>query len=328
MEHRFRDEDVTLPCGVTGETIEFDSADPVNYHEVISAGAGLVARRIDGKLFVPTGTAGSIGAGASHPAVVITPGSLGVAPSHLAHADALVRQGVAAFVIDPFGARAVTSTVANQTQYSFAASAYDVLAALRTLAARPEVDAARIGAQGHSRGGSAVVTAAMDRYAGAVVGEGLRLRAVYAAYPWCGQQFLRPSLGATTLRAIIGEHDDWCSPQQVQAHVHAMVLCGGDATFRLVAGAGHSFDRETPVEHIAEASVSPHAPTVYLDDDGAMIHPLTGRPDAALTDREVMRYAVKAGFGVRGARIGSSGDQPQVFREDMLGFWRTALAEG
>ena len=37
--------------------------------------------------------------------------------------------GIAALVIDPFGARAVTSTVANQTQFSFAASAFDVLAA-------------------------------------------------------------------------------------------------------------------------------------------------------------------------------------------------------
>jgi hypothetical protein len=53
--------------------------------------------------------------------------------SHLAHAEAVVDDGFAAFVLDSFGARDVTSTVANQTQFSFAASAYDVLAAWKVL---------------------------------------------------------------------------------------------------------------------------------------------------------------------------------------------------
>ena len=47
-------------------------------------------------------------------------------------------------VLDSFGARGVTSTVANQTQFSFAASAYDVLAAWQVLSVHPEIDASRI----------------------------------------------------------------------------------------------------------------------------------------------------------------------------------------
>ena len=73
--------------------------------------------------------------------VQLIPASLGVAPSHVTHAETLVDNGIAAFVLDNFGGRNVTSTVANQTQFSFAASAYDVLAALKILAARPTVDA-------------------------------------------------------------------------------------------------------------------------------------------------------------------------------------------
>ncbi len=120
---------------------------------------------------------------------MIVPGSLGVAPSHLAHAEALTHAGFATFVLDSFGARGVTSTVANQTQFSFAASAYDVLAAFKVLASLPEIDASRIGAQGHSRGGSAVLTAATRRFADAVVGKGTGLKGVLAAYPWSGHQF-------------------------------------------------------------------------------------------------------------------------------------------
>ena len=78
------------------------------------------------------------------------PGSLGVAPSHVTHAETLVGQGIAAFVLDNFGGRNVTSTVANQTLFSFAASGYDVLAAWKVLAVRPEIDA-----RGSARRGTA-----------------------------------------------------------------------------------------------------------------------------------------------------------------------------
>src|SRR5262249_60371292 len=116
---------------------------------------------IDGKLFLPPGAANS----KPLPLVILVPGSLGVAASHLAHAETLTGSGVAAFVLDPFGARGVGSTVVNQTQYSFAASAYDVLAAWKVLSSRSEVDGNRIGAQGHSRGGLAGLVAAARRLA-------------------------------------------------------------------------------------------------------------------------------------------------------------------
>ena len=87
-------------------------------------------------------------------------------------------EGVGAFLVDPFGPRSVDSTVANQTQYSFAASAFDVLAALVALRDRDDVDPDRISAQGHSRGGSAVTIAAMRRFADPIVGPEVALRGV------------------------------------------------------------------------------------------------------------------------------------------------------
>jgi len=302
-----------------GEPMSIQSAEPANYHAAICAIGDAKRVTIDGQLFLPPGARGPV------PAVIVTPGSLGVAPSHLAHAETMTRLGAAALVIDPFGARGVTSTVADQTQYSFAASALDVLAALKALGDRAEIDRARIGAQGHSRGGSAVLTAAMRRFADPIMGDGPRLRAVYAAYPWCGHQFEHPDVGATRVRAVIGERDDWCSPQQAQAAIHAIRLAGGDASFRLFAGAAHSFDRATPLERIAEAAIAPNAPTVYLADDGAMIHPQTGEADPRLKDRDLMVWALKAGFGSRGATIGTDAGQADAFREDMTEFWREAL---
>ena len=102
--------------------------------------------------------------------------------------------------------------------------------------------------------------------------------------------------------------------------MQALRLSGGDASIRVVDGAAHSFDRLEPLHELPEASVAPAAPTVYLADDGAMIDPLTGRPDRARCDRDVFLAAVEAGFGRRGATIGAVGDQPEHFRADMLAF--------
>jgi hypothetical protein len=96
---------------------------------------------------------------------------------------------------------------------------------------------------------------------------------------------------------------------------------------RVFGGAAHSFDRGTAAVRIAEAAVAPGAPTTYLADDGACIHPISGQADPALTDRDVAVYGLKAGYGVRGASLGGSPAEAAAFREDMLAFWASTLAD-
>lgn len=318
---RLRDRSITLANGSIGHNVDVASATPANYFEAISRPAEMVRVTIDGKLFLPPGVAHD----KPLPLVIIVPGSLGVAASHLAHAETLTGIGIAAFVLDPFGARGVGSTVANQTQYSFAASAWDVLAAWTVLSTRAQIDAARIGAQGHSRGGSAVLTAACRRFADAAVGPGNGLKAVLAAYPWSGHQFLDPAVGDTEIRILMGDRDEWCSPMQVQGHTHAIRLTGGKASMRLFGGAAHSFDRGSPLARIEDAAVSPAALTAYIADDGAFIHPLGSAPDPRLKDRDLMVYGLKSGYGIKGASIGTRGEEASLFRADMIAFWQRAL---
>jgi dienelactone hydrolase len=320
---RFRDQNIVFKNGAKGQNFEISTANPLNYFHVISRSAELPKLTIDGKLFLPPTDRRKVDG--KLPLVMVVPGSLGVAPSHVKHAETLVDDGFAAFMLDSFGARDVTSTVANQTQFSFAASAYDVLAAWQVLSEHPEIDASRIGAQGHSRGGSAVLTAATRRFADAVVGAGAGFRSVLAAYPWSGHQFIDPSVDETEIRFIMGDADEWCSPMQVQGHCQAIRLSGGRATMRLIGGAHHSFDRGTGIENVAEASVSPAAPTAYIANDGAFIHPLTGVADSRLVDRDLMIYALKAGYGRKGAKIGSRDGDDDLFKTDMLTFWRRTL---
>jgi dienelactone hydrolase len=322
---RFRDQPISFPASGLGQNIEIPSASPRNYHQVISQPQDMPKVTVDGKLFLPA--SGQRAKTQKLPLVMIVPGSLGVAPSHLAHAETLTSAGFATFVLDSFGARGVSSTVANQTQFSFAASAYDVLAAWQVLGRLPGIDAARIGAQGHSRGGSAVLSAATRRFADAVIGQDCGLAAVLAAYPWSGHQFCDPRVGETAVRVLMGDADEWCSPMQVQGHCQAIRLAGGDVSMRLIAGAHHSFDRGTDITDVAEASVSPAAPTAYLADDGAFIHPIRGAPETELSDRDLMVYALKAGFGRKGAKIGSRPGDGELFRADMLAFWQRVLGK-
>lgn len=317
---RFRDRDIVFANGARGRNLDIPSASPLNYHQAISDPSRMPPITMDGKLFLPPGAKAPV------PVVMIVPGSLGVAPSHLAHAEALNGQGLAAFVLDNFGARGVTSTVANQTHFSFAASAYDVLATLKVLRELPEIDPSRIGAQGHSRGGSAVLMAATRRLADAVVGKDAGLKGVLAAYPWCGHQFLDPRVGGADVRVIMGDADEWCSPMQVQGYCQAVRLTGGKVAMRLIGGAQHSFDRGSAIENIPDASVSPAAPTAYVADDGAFLHPLDDRPNPLLMDRDLMVYGLKAGYGRKGARIGSRDGESELFRTDMLAYWTRVLA--
>ena len=316
---RLRDQAIVFADGTVGRNVDVPSASPTNFHQLISAAQDMPRLVVDAKLFLPPNVDRPL------PMVIVVPGSLGVAPSHIAHAETLFENGIGSCILDSFGARQVTSTVADQTQFSFAASAFDVLAAYRVLAERADIDAGRIGAQGHSRGGSAVLTAATRCFADAVVGAGGGLAAVLAAYPWSGQQFLSPGIGGTEVRVLMGDADEWCSPTQVQAHCHAMRLAGGVASMRLFGGAQHSFDRDTPIEDVRDARVALGAPTTYVADDGAMLHPLAATPDPNLVDRDVMVYAMKAGYGRRGARIGSRPGDARAFREDMVAFWRRVL---
>ena len=71
-----------------------------------------------------------------------------------------------------------------------------------------------------------------------------------------------------------------------------------------------------------EASVAPGAPTTYIDGDGAMIDPRTGRPDASICDLDMFMAAIDAGFGRWGAHIGSIGDQPEIFTAGHAGLPR------
>ena len=108
---RLRDQAIIFADGTVGRHVDVPSASPTNFHQVISAAPEMPRLVIDAKLFLPPSAKPPL------PLVIVVPGSLGVAPSHVAHAETLFENGIATCILDSFGARQVTSTVADQTQF-------------------------------------------------------------------------------------------------------------------------------------------------------------------------------------------------------------------
>ena len=63
------------------------------------------------------------------------------------------------------------------------------------------------------------------------------------------------------------------------------------------------------------------APTIYIKENGIYMHPLFGESGPETSERDLMLYGIKAGYGNIGARIGTSGGLANVFHQDMMGFW-------
>ena len=309
-----------LDSGVIGEVVRFESHSPAEWADLLSNDVG-ASVELAGQIFRPRAAQGKM------PAIILVPGSGGIAPHHLRQTDALLAVGFVVMLIDPFGGRGIGGTVADQGRLSWAASTYDVGAAFQYLLTRPDVDDNAIGAVGSSRGGTAVMMAAMEPISRVLRRNGHRLRAVVAGYPWCGVQFRNARLTAgTTLLAMSGDRDNWVSLQQCQGAVQALANRGQNARLMIFPGALHAFDREgVPPTEIPGAPTSTTYPTVYMNDAGHYFDLRSDAIDPRLTSDDFTRAAVKGGFIRTGVTVGTQGDQADQYVAEMVRFLREQL---
>jgi dienelactone hydrolase len=309
----FAQRQVKFENGVIGKPLTFESATPRNFEEVIGRTAMHLVK-LDGQLFTPTGAVPG-------PVVILCPGSGGVSPDHLKHAQELTSAGLAVYVLDPFAARGIKDTISDQTQLTWAASAYDVLAAARMLATQPGIDEQRIGAVGYSRGGAAVLLAAYQQMAHAVLGEGKSLKAVLAGWPACDRQFEHAITAPTVVRFLVGDSDDWVSPVQCQGQAAAMRANNPEVSIRFFKGASHGFGYYYPLQKIRNAGKAPNQPIMYMNDQGAYLDMYTGQPIPAADIAAYFRRWSEHGTVTTGTKPG----QTQAFVADMVGFFKAQL---
>jgi len=306
---------IILENGITGRPLSLRSANPRHYEDIVRK-QPMPSVTLHAKLFVPPGSSKA-------PAVIIAPGSGGVNPWMLVHARALTDSGIAVLLMDPFGGREIRDTITAQTQFSFAASTWDVFAAVLALERQSDIDATRLGALGYSRGGLSVLHAAMRPLADAALGPGRALRAVVAGWPWCGLQFADPQTAPTAIRLALADSDNWVSPLQCQAYFNAMRPRNPVVTQRLFKDASHGFGYGTPLREIPRATHALNAPVIHFDPRGVPLDPWSGDAMPGADDRAL--EAMMRPFIGRGVLAGTQGSQMQDFIRDTVGFFITYL---
>ena len=165
-----------------------------------------------GRLYLPPG----LHAARSVPAVVLLHGSGGILGSReLTYAPQLARMGVAALVVDSFGARRDRGTeyldrILNITEMMILADAYSGLA---FLAARPEIDPHRIVLTGFSYGAMSTMYGLYAQVADKLMppqsnGERLRFAGHVAFYGPCIARFDESRTTGAPLLMLIGGKDE------------------------------------------------------------------------------------------------------------------------
>ena len=153
------------------------------------------------------------------PAVIVMPGCSGNTPPAVqaglrSHAGRLVRNGIAAAVIDVLGGSDICANLAALTAQE-AAAARKAIAAARELAEDPRVEGSRIGFLGQSFGGSVALRLA-SRSGG---GGGQDFAAVAAYYPWCNDGYGGDGRSDFDVPVLIltGSADEWTPVSRCQA---------------------------------------------------------------------------------------------------------------
>src|SRR5947207_3411049 len=194
-----------------------------------------------GRFYLPPGPH----AARSVPAVVLLHGSGGVLASReLTYAPQLARMGVAALVVDSFGARhdrgtAFIERILNITETMMLADAYSGLGFLAT---RPEIDPHRVVLTGFSYGAMAAMYGLYAQVAEKLAPGGLRFVGHVAFYGPCITRFADSRTTGAPLLMLLGGADE-ITDQRRCAEIAADLRAGGSQVETIVyPGAVHQWD--------------------------------------------------------------------------------------
>ena len=271
----------------------------------LSGGSGQAAT-ISAALYVPTDRPGPFGA------VVLVHGSGGVSDfrEHW-YAREFVARGFAALVIDSFTPRGVTSTAEDQTRVSAYQMLLDAYGALAFLAADKRIDPARVGVMGFSKGGVVALWSAAKQVADrAEAADGVKQRFAFHLpfYPGCNFQHRSTATTGGPILMMLGEFDDYTSPQTCMDYARRLLAGGVKAEFQVVPGAHHYWENESGPHYLARAERVRRCEylieedgryTWVKDKDGEPVAPVTLAPKEVVehSRSECRNYGPKVGGG-------------------------------
>lgn len=306
----------TVPAWAV-ERINFTSYNPQDYAAILDGSYRQRSASLQGYLSKPAQGQGKL------PAVIIIPDSGGFAPwLQTTLAEVLNEAGIATFVIDSFAGRGIGEVATDQARVPMAASVMDGFSALQALAARPDIDSARIGITGLSRGGVVSMFTAERRLVDKVLAEGPRFAAHLPFYPGCSTQWMNPTPTAAPMRFLLGEKDTYTPAANCIRYAERLKSLGAPVDYVVYPGATHAWMSDFDVRN------SPYAQTfgecdLQIQDDGEVRDMKSGA-----TTREGWREfvgKVVRSCGGRGATVGAHPSSRKAAQADMLEFFKQHL---
>jgi dienelactone hydrolase len=223
---------------IEGAPVGFPSTSPFVFKEI---GPKVERTHAQATLYLPEGAT----AARPVPAVVLLHGSGGVIGAREpTYARQLAAMGVAALVIDVFGARREkwTSFIERLLAVTETMMMADAYAALDWLAARPEIDASRVAVMGFSYGGMATTYAAYAQAARALASSGRRFSAHIAFYAPCIASFDDPTTTGAPVLMVVGALDRIIDTERCEAVRQELARGGSAARLVVYDDAFHQWD--------------------------------------------------------------------------------------
>lgn len=232
---------VALAADSAGE-IFFETSTPYDFDVILRDMGSALPTTGRGTLFLPEGAS----AERPVPGMVLLHGSGGIKPGReMEYGQMLAADGYAAFVVDYYGPRGVTSEtpyllkVIAVTEFDVIADAY---AALALLASHPAIDGGRIGVAGYSYGGMATRFAMDERIREVLAPDHSGFAAFVDFYGPCFQNLGTEKTNGSPLLTLRGTEDasnDLEACARREAELRAL---GVGVEAHVYEGAGHAWE--------------------------------------------------------------------------------------
>ena len=217
--------DAAAVADIAVQDVTFPSHSPFALRDVDRGPRADPPTLAQARLVLPPGASASDPA----PAVVLLHGASGVLEAReMTYARQFAAMGVAALVVDVFGARRdpdddFVARLLRITEAMFLADAFAALDYLRT---RPEIDARRVALIGFSYGGMVATLAEFEQVAESFAPDGARFAAHVAFYAPCLATFEDARATGAPLLMLYGGRDASVDAERC-AEVAAQVVAGG-----------------------------------------------------------------------------------------------------